>query len=96
MVIELQNGSIHATVADKGRGIPALTLKEINAGTRRMVGVGVLGMKERIRQVGGNLEIRSDRSGTLIVATLPAEYSRAEATPLLNHDFSVESTHLSS
>ncbi len=36
-----------------------------------MGGVGIRGMRERIRQLGGALEINSDGSGTLIVAHLP-------------------------
>ncbi|MDP9161647.1 MAG: histidine kinase [Acidobacteriota bacterium] len=34
-------------------------------------GVGIRGMRERIRQLGGILEIRSDASGTIVEATLP-------------------------
>ena len=36
-----------------------------------MAGVGIRGMRERIRQLGGALEINSDGRGTLIVAHLP-------------------------
>jgi signal transduction histidine kinase len=34
-------------------------------------GVGILGMRERIRQLGGNLEIYSDEEGTMIRALVP-------------------------
>ncbi len=34
-------------------------------------GVGIRGMRERIRQLGGVLEIRSDSSGTTVEATVP-------------------------
>jgi signal transduction histidine kinase len=34
-------------------------------------GVGILGMRERLRQLGGNLEIYSDESGTLLRAFVP-------------------------
>jgi signal transduction histidine kinase len=41
-------------------------------------------MRERLRQLGGTLEIRSDGSGTVVIAVLPfqdsatAQTSRAE------------------
>lgn len=34
-------------------------------------GVGILGMRERVRQLGGKLEIHSDEAGTLIRALVP-------------------------
>ena len=34
-------------------------------------GVGIRGMRERIRQLGGSLEIDSNGTGTLVVARLP-------------------------
>jgi PAS domain S-box-containing protein len=41
VVIQLQGRLIRATIADTGRGIPPLTLREITAGTGRLVGVGI-------------------------------------------------------
>jgi len=38
---------------------------------RRALGVGVLGMVERMNQLGGNLEIVSGAGGTTVVATVP-------------------------
>jgi two-component system NarL family sensor kinase len=35
------------------------------------LGVGISGMRERVRQVGGRLEIKSGPHGTRITATLP-------------------------
>jgi two-component system, NarL family, sensor kinase len=34
-------------------------------------GVGILGMRERVRQLGGRLEIHSDEAGTVIRALVP-------------------------
>jgi signal transduction histidine kinase len=36
-----------------------------------LLGVGVRGMRERVRQLGGQLELRSGPDGTLMRATLP-------------------------
>ncbi len=41
-----------------------------------MGGVGIPGMKERINQVGGHLEIQSYSQGTTITITLPAEFAQ--------------------
>jgi hypothetical protein len=35
-------------------------------------GIGIQGMRETLRQIGGHLEIRSSRTGTSLTAILPA------------------------
>jgi len=70
------NHEVVIQVEDKGKGIPSEKLGSMtSAGTP---GVGITGMKERVRQLGGTLEISSDHSGTKIVARLPI--SEASAT----------------
>ncbi|MGH9715664.1 MAG: MASE1 domain-containing protein [Candidatus Acidiferrales bacterium] len=68
------DGMITLEVEDHGKGIPRETL---DGGVNGALGVGIGGMRERLRQLGGTLEIRSDRSGTLIRAKLP----KAEREP---------------
>ena len=65
-------------VEDRGKGMPSEITNSAQAGN---VGVGLQGMRERIRQVGGRLEIRSGQGGTNIVAVLPlsGEINRARA-----------------
>jgi PAS domain S-box-containing protein len=54
-------------VKDSGRGIPkSKLLTLVSSG-----GVGLRGMQERIRQLGGTLEIKSSPNGSVIAATLP-------------------------
>jgi len=67
-------GFIKASVADSGHGIPAHILTEMIASTGRFAGVGIPGMKERVGQIEGRLQIHSDSQGTTIAATIPAEY----------------------
>ncbi|HEY0703250.1 MAG TPA: ATP-binding protein [Candidatus Acidoferrales bacterium] len=56
-------------VQDYGNGIPEETLENfLSKGTR--VGVGLAGMRERVREQGGQFEIRSSPQGTLIEVTL--------------------------
>jgi signal transduction histidine kinase len=64
-------GDVRVEVEDEGKGIPPEKLEElISAG---LPGVGVRGMRERLRQLGGSLEIKSAGAGkgTLVVARLP-------------------------
>ncbi len=57
-------------VRDQGIGLPAETMRSFHEnGTH--VGVGLAGMKERVRERNGELEIRSDSTGTFISATFP-------------------------
>jgi signal transduction histidine kinase len=56
-------------IQDQGKGIPPEKQSELSASGR--TGVGFRGMRERLRQLGGNLEIHSDTAGTLVSAILP-------------------------
>jgi signal transduction histidine kinase len=76
------DGQVLVEVEDKGRGIsPAKREEMVSAG---VPGVGIRGMRERMRQLGGDLEIVSDGNGTAILARLPAieNCSTAEVSPL--------------
>jgi signal transduction histidine kinase/DNA-binding response OmpR family regulator len=68
--IRCENGAIHLTVQDWGRGISPEKLVEIRT---RGAGVGFRGIRERIRQLKGQLHIHSDKTGTKIDVTLPAK-----------------------
>ncbi len=57
-------------VRDEGRGIPPQILKA-KPGHFTGLGVGIPGMRERLRQIGGRLEIDSSPSGTTVRAVLP-------------------------
>jgi len=57
-------------VSDPGRGIPTKTLRALRAGGP-LSGVGLAGMKERLSQVRGQLELDSNRRGTTLRAVIP-------------------------
>jgi signal transduction histidine kinase len=61
-------------VADKGKGIPDDILAALKSSGGQL-GVGIRGMKERVRQLGGWLQIRSQRGGTAIIVSLPVRES---------------------
>ncbi len=58
------------TVSDYGRGMDAETLKKVRR-EGAVLGVGIAGMKQRLRQFGGRLEVSSSDKGTTVVASLP-------------------------
>ena len=60
-------------VKDDGQGIPATILEESGEGWRCAIGVGLRGMKERIAQLGGRLDISSTAHGATVSATVPAQ-----------------------
>jgi PAS domain S-box-containing protein len=59
-------------ISDDGRGIPSQILEP---GTMDGLGVGIPGMRERLRQIGGRLEIESNGGGTTVRAIVPATKS---------------------
>jgi PAS domain S-box-containing protein len=62
-------------VKDYGRGIPVDLLTKICSGESS--GVGFRGIRERLRQFDGHLEIHSGQNGTEIVATVPMDSSHS-------------------
>jgi len=64
-------GRLSLEVTDNGAGIPAEELKRLGERAGGS-GVGIAGMRERVRELGGELEIRSGPSGTSIAVSLPA------------------------
>jgi signal transduction histidine kinase len=64
------DGKAVLQVRDYGIGIPAEKLKHFRSnGTH--VGVGLTGMRERVREHGGQFEIHSGETGTELLVTIP-------------------------
>jgi signal transduction histidine kinase len=66
------DGEVCIEINDQGKGIPSPVLESTQdvCGT---VGVGLRGMTERMRQLGGRLEVVSCASGTMIRATVSCQ-----------------------
>jgi signal transduction histidine kinase len=65
-----QPNAVTLEVSDFGRGIPTerlLRLREASAET----GVGLAGMRERLKELNGHFEIDSNGQGTILRATVP-------------------------
>ena len=62
-------------VLDQGKGVPAAIL-EFRNDSIGTLGVGLRGMNERLRQLGGKLELTSSNVGTRVRATVPLQTSK--------------------
>jgi signal transduction histidine kinase len=63
-------GTVTLEVEDTGAGIPPERLETLRRDDVVM-GVGIAGMRERLRQLGGNLMLSSGSGGTQVRAVLP-------------------------
>jgi len=68
--VELANrdGELTLRFADDGRGIAPLKQAHLEG---IPPGVGITGMRSRVEQLGGSLEIASDKAGTVVCARIP-------------------------
>jgi two-component system, NarL family, sensor kinase len=74
-----QSGNkVHLEIVDHGKGVKAGTDRPSFAGAPTL-GVGIPGMRERIRQLGGQLEVEFSNEGTRVHASLPMEGSAEES-----------------
>jgi signal transduction histidine kinase len=64
------NGQVVLQVRDYGKGVPPDVLDRFRH-KRAHGGVGLAGMRERINELGGRLDMNSDSHGTRVVATMP-------------------------
>jgi two-component system, NarL family, sensor kinase len=70
-------GNVHLEIGDHGKGIRVGADHPSFAGTPTL-GVGIPGMRERVRQLGGQLEVEFTPGGTRVHASLPVESSQEE------------------
>ena len=70
----IDEGEARLEVKDYGKGIdPELLHQFTRSGSG--AGIGLAGMRERLRELGGRLEVESDANGTLICAVIPVSAS---------------------
>jgi PAS domain S-box-containing protein len=68
-------GELRLEIADHGCGISEEILKQLNRGTA-LPGIGIAGMRERVRLLGGLMEICSSSDGTTVRVKLPIKCPR--------------------
>jgi signal transduction histidine kinase len=66
---------LRVEIEDAGKGIPPE--KEAVLGSSAHAGVGLRGMRERLRRLGGTLQIQSNSTGTRVIAILPVPVAPA-------------------
>jgi PAS domain S-box-containing protein len=64
--IHLVSGSLLVEIEDRGQGIADFTSLD-----RQRMGVGLRGMRERVRRLSGQFQVRSGKKGTTVKATFP-------------------------
>lgn len=67
-------------VKDRGKGLPIAILEQGTQDWMGSLGVGLRGMSERMRQLGGALDISSSESGTEVHAMMPVQNLQSTAT----------------
>ena len=75
-----RNHRAFVEVADKGKGIPPEKQQEMT--TVGTPGVGIRGMRERLRLLGGTLEIDSNDNGTVVLVSLPITEISSPSNPV--------------
>jgi signal transduction histidine kinase len=68
--LHLDNRHLRLEITDNGKGIPVEQMRRLLESAAD-VGVGIAGMRERLRELGGNLQIQSGPAGTSVVVTTP-------------------------
>jgi len=71
----MENDVAIMEVYDSGKGVPTTVLGDVLT-----AGVGLRGMNERARQVGGKLEIFSAEKGTIVRASIPCAKAPSEGS----------------
>ncbi|PYV83525.1 MAG: hypothetical protein DMG93_08335 [Acidobacteria bacterium] len=67
-------------IDDNGKGIPRDVLERFGKSGVNL-GVGLAGMRERVKELGGRLEIESDKSGTRLRAIIPIPTEQQGKSP---------------
>ena len=75
--LAIRDGGIVITVRDDGKGVSD-SVADFEAGK---IGIGIAGMRQRVKELGGDLRLRKGNPGTLLEATIPVQLPRS-AEPL--------------
>jgi signal transduction histidine kinase len=80
IVLACHDGSVTLAVQDDGNGISRDILKRYRSGLAS--GVGLAGMRERLAELDGILEVEARSRGTVVKATIPAAECQLQPDPL--------------
>jgi signal transduction histidine kinase len=71
-----KENSLLLSVRDDGKGVAEETA-QLRPGS---IGVGISGMRERARELGGELRMKNDNPGTTVEVLIPAVIASAQET----------------
>jgi PAS domain S-box-containing protein len=77
----MKDGCAVLEVKDNGTGVSPEAGERFDQGLTGRRGVGLRGMNERMRELGGTFELISTRQGTTVIATAPVEPPASAARP---------------
>jgi PAS domain S-box-containing protein len=78
--LALDRGKVVLEVADEGNGMSLSKIRAANEDVTGSLGVGLRGMTERARQLGGTLDVQSSPRGTTVTATIPIPENHKQET----------------
>jgi signal transduction histidine kinase len=70
IIVRIDSKSVTLRVKDDGKGIPSETLEALHA-NHAQAGVGLLSMKERVREQSGEFVVGANHEGTEIIVSIP-------------------------
>lgn len=74
ILVGVDEGVVFLEVKDHGKGLPAELVKKFKR-VGADIGVGLSGIRERVKELGGKVEITSDGEGTALKVEIPLERS---------------------
>jgi signal transduction histidine kinase len=80
ITLSYRSGVIEVAVKDDGKGVG----KKIAEMSPDSVGVGIGGMKQRARELGGELRLRNALPGTVVELTIPGRSVSRNSSPMLD------------
>jgi signal transduction histidine kinase len=78
IIMSRAQAHVTAEVRDNGSGMSAERLRQVRSGGS---GLGIRGMRERIRQFQGSMEIHSDSTGTKVCVQIPIPVDQDPSQP---------------
>jgi signal transduction histidine kinase len=75
--VEADEGRVRLEISDHGKGFPK---RDSTPRSGKRSGVGINGMRERLKDLGGTLEIHSTNQGTTVRAEIPVNGDARAAT----------------
>jgi signal transduction histidine kinase len=68
--LSLENDAVVVRITDEGHGFPSARPADKPDAAAPLPGVGIMGMRQRLKQLGGQLEIDSNSQGTVVTARI--------------------------